>query len=82
MVPEGVTIVMRKGGLDANESSVLWVAWPATASSMALSSSSAARLGVLETGEEGAPAVVEEKEAEAPSEGDEEEEEAPAEEEG
>ena len=39
-------------------------------------------LGVLGTGEEGAPAVVEEKEVEAPSEGDEEEEEAPAEEEG
>ena len=37
-------------------------------------------LGVLETGEEGGPAVVEEKEVEAPSEGDEEEEEAPAEE--
>ncbi len=37
-------------------------------------------LGVLETGEEGEPAVVEEKEVEAPSEGDEEEEEAPAEE--
>ena len=39
-------------------------------------------LGVLETGEEGAPAVVEEKEAEAPREEDEKEEEAPAEEEG
>jgi len=37
-------------------------------------------LRVLETGEEGEPAVVEEKEVEAPSEGDEEEEEAPAEE--
>ena len=39
-------------------------------------------LGVLETGEEGAPAVVEEKKAEAPREEDEKEEEAPAEEEG
>ena len=37
-------------------------------------------LRVLETAEEGEPAVVEEKEEDAPSEGDEEEEEAPAEE--
>jgi hypothetical protein len=37
-------------------------------------------LRVLETGEEGEPAVVEEKEAEAPTEGEDEEEKAPAEE--